>query len=317
MDKRELLKATIRGERTDRIPCGFWHHFSDDKSTGEASILAHLDFFNAIDADILKVMNEHRYHIPISITNPSDWMRLQAQNFSDTPYEAYLDEVKEIKKRLPNDVPIIATVHGVLVSAYHATETPGNFSNPENMVSQHLRKEPESVARGLQSITDTLIGFCKRLAEAGVDGIYYAALGGESYRFTPALFESYVKPFDKQVIDAINELGLISILHICKDKVMLPLYEGIDADIVNWAIHECQYGLREGRNFFPAATLLGGFDDRSGVLVDGSTTQIENEIDSIIQMAGRNRLIIGADCTLPFDVTAWRLCVAKNYAHLH
>lgn len=317
MDKRELLEATLHGERTDRIPCGFWHHFSEDKNTGEASTQAHLDFFNAIDADILKVMNEHMYHIPISINNPGDWMNLQVQNFSDTPYEAYIDEVKEIKRRLPNDVPIFATIHGVLVSAYHATELPGNFSNSENMVSRHLRKDPDSVAKGLQTITSTLIGLCERLAKAGVDGIYYAALGSESYRFTPELFASYVRPFDKEVIDAINELGLISILHICKDNVMLPLYKGIDADIVNWAIHECQYGLKEGRNLFPVATLLGGFDDRSGVLVDGSLTQIESEIDMIIQTAGRNRLIIGADCTLPVDVAAWRLRAAKNYAHLY
>jgi uroporphyrinogen decarboxylase len=317
MDKLEVLEATLHGEKTDRIPCGFWHHFSQEKSIGEASIQAHLDFFNAIDADILKIMNEHMYHVPTSISKPSDWAKLQVQNLFETPYEAYIKEIKEIKKRLPNDVPVVATIHGVLVSAYHATELPGHFSNPQNMVSRHLREDPELVAKGLQSIADTLILLCEQLANVGVDGIYYAALGGEEYRFTPEFFTSYVKPFDKLVIDAINSLDVMSILHICKDKVMLPLYEGLDANVVNWAIHDCQYGLSEGRKLFPKATLLGGFDDRAGVLVDGSRTQIENEIDTIIQTAGRNRLIIGADCTLPPDVAIWRLRAAKNHAHLN
>lgn len=317
MDKLELLKATLRGERTDRIPCGFWHHFSQEDGYGETSIKAHIDFYHAIDADMLKIMNEHLYRIPTNITKPGDWSKLQAEKFSDTPYAAYIEEVKEIKRRMPNDVPLLATIHGVLVSAYHATQAPGNFSNPDNMVSRHLREDPESVARGLQSIADTLIVLCEKLAEAGVDGIYYAALGGEEYRFTPELFTSYVKPFDKLVIDAINSLGVLSFLHICKDKVMLPLYGGIDADVVNWAVHECQYGLREGRSIFPNATLLGGFDDRSGVLVDGSIAQIEEEMNAIIETAGRNRLIIGADCTLPNDVAIWRLCAARNYAHLN
>ena len=104
-------------------------------------------------------------------------------------------------------------------SYYDATETPGNFSNPNNLVSRHLKADPECVAVGLQTIADTLIGVCEELKKCGVDGIYYAALGGESYRFTPQLLSSYIVPFDQQVIQAINDLNLISILHICKDQV--------------------------------------------------------------------------------------------------
>ncbi|NCC65608.1 MAG: hypothetical protein EOM15_13240, partial [Spirochaetia bacterium] len=217
---------------------------------------------------------------------------------------------------LAPDVPLFATVHGVLVSAYHATQIPGFFSDPNNMVSRHLREDPGSVAVGLGRVADTLIELCAQLKEIGVDGIYYAALGGESYRFTPQLFSSYVKVFDKQVVDAIKALDLISVLHICKDQVMLDQYQGIEADIVNWAVHECSYPLVAGRSLFPKATLLGGFDDRSGVLIDGSITQIEQKVDDIVSSAGRSRLIIGADCTLSEDVAHWRLCAALNRAHV-
>nr|WP_319776107.1 uroporphyrinogen decarboxylase family protein [uncultured Sphaerochaeta sp.] len=315
-DKRELLEATVQGESTGRIGCGFWHHFSPHKNKGIASVQAHIEFFNAIDADILKVMNEYMYHIDKNIDSPNDWKKLEAIPFSRTPYLAYIEEIKEIKKKLPSDVPVFATVHGVLVSAYHATELPGYFSNPENMVSRHLREDPESVIIGLQSITDTLIEFCRHLAKIGVDGIYYAALGGEAYRFTTDIFSNFVKPFDEQVINAINSLGCLSVLHICKDQVMLPLYQDIKADVVNWAIHESEYDLREGRKLFPDATLLGGFDDRSGVLVSGTISQIERELDEIVANAGRKKLLIGADCTLPEDIALWRLCAAKNYAQI-
>jgi uroporphyrinogen decarboxylase len=316
MDKRELLVATLNGENTERIPCGFWHHFSEENSVGTSSVQAHLDFFRAIDADILKVMNEHLYVIDQKIDKPEDWKKLTPQAFVNSPYPAYIEEFKAIKKALPAEVPIFATVHGVLVSAYHATQLPGHFSDPNNLVSRHLRQDPESVANGLQSIADTLITFCNHLVDAGVDGIYYAALGGESYRFTPEIFNSYVKPFDEQIIKAINDLGTLSILHICKDQVMLPLYQGISASIVNWATHECSYDLRQGRRLFPNSTLLGGFDDRSGVLVDGTISEIGEEVEAIVALAGREHLIFGADCTLPNDVDLWRLRAVRKHAAL-
>lgn len=316
MDKREHLAATLAGEKTDRLSCGFWHHFPKQQMVGNASVQAHLDFFNAVDADMLKVMNEYPYVIGKPISEPQDWKSVKPQSFSETQYHAYLEEFKAIKKALPSEVPLFATVHGVLVSAYHATQKPGFFSDPNNLVSRHLRENPEAVAQGLQAITDTLIGLCEQLVAAGADGIYYAALGGESYRFTAEIFETYVKEFDKQVIEAVNGLGAHSILHICKDKVRIPLYRDIPASIVNWAVHECEYDLEQGREIFPEATLLGGFDDRSGVLVEGTVTEIEQALDGIVHAAGRRRLIIGADCTLPEDVALWRLQAARNRAVL-
>jgi uroporphyrinogen decarboxylase len=316
MDKKELLLATLQGEKTDRLPCGFWYHFDESHKYGQAAIDAHIDLFEKIDADILKVMNEYTYKISNEIKNPKDWRAVRSTSFLDSPYTGYLEEFKALKKALPSDVPLFATVHGVLVSAYHATEKPGNFSDPNNMVSRHLKQDPESVAVGLQAITGTLISLCEQLVEAGADGIYYAALGGEAYRFERSLFESYVKPFDKQVIEAINSLGSKSIMHICKDQIVLPMYEGIPADIINWDVHDCPYSLSAGRALFPGKTLLGGFDDRTGELVDGTTEAIENELKHIVEEAGRDRLIIGTDCTLPTDIEVWRLNAAKKQAAL-
>lgn len=314
MDKKELLQATLQGQEVSRVLSGFWHHFEDGNLHGDRAVQAHIDFFQAADPDMIKVMNEYSFQLGREVTDITDWKKLKAVSFDQTPYANYIDEIKAIKKQLPSSVPVIATLHGVLVSGYHATEQPGFFSNPNNMISRHLREDPEAVSNGLEIISDTLIELCSELAAIGVDAIYYAALGGESYRFAPALFESYVRPYDEKVIDAINDLGLISMLHICKDQVMLPLYKGIKADVVNWAIHECQYGLKEGRELFgDTITLLGGFDDRSGVFVDGSKEAIEREVESIIATAGKKRFIIGADCTLPNDVELWRVKTAIEH----
>lgn len=314
MDKRELLRATLQGEKTERIPCGFWHHFSEVNKYGSASVKAHLDFYQKTDSDMLKIMNEHMYVLDRKVTSIEDWKLVRQQKFEDTPYVDFMDECKMIKKEMPSDVPLLATLHGVLVSAYHATEKPGGFVNPNNKITTDLKKDPHSVGKGLQTIADTLVVLVEKLASIGIDGIYYAALGGEDYRFTQEFFEKYVKPFDAYVIDAIRSSGMLSFMHICKDKVMLPAYQGINADVFNWAVNDCKYSLSDGRMIFPGKTLLGGFDDRSGVLVDGSKMEIIKEGDAIIQEIGREKFIFGADCTLPETVETWRINTVHDLA---
>ena len=314
MDRRELLHAVLRGEKTDRIPCGFWNHFSPEYRTGKAAVQAHLDYYENVQPDMLKVMNEHTYRIEKPISSVSDWVGLSPLPFARTGYEEHIEEFRVIRKELPKDLPLFATIHGVLVSAYHATEAPGYFSNPDNLVSRHLREDPETVSKALQSVVVTLSELCRRLIEVGADGIYYAALGGEAHRFERTLFERYVKPLDAAVVDNVRDMGAISIMHICKENVVLPMYQGINADVFNWAIHDCKYKLADGRKIFPGRTLLGGYDDRSGVMVDGTPEEIEKRAAEIVAEAGRERLILGSDCTLPEDVDIRRIKAVMHAA---
>lgn len=307
MNKKELLQATLQGEKTDRVPCGFWHHFNEKDHFGAASVQAHLDFYKRTDVDMLKVMNEHMFRPDREVTTIEDWTKIRQQTFEDTPYVNYIDECVMLKKAMPSDVPLLATVHGVLVSAFHTTEKPGGFSNPNNNITRDLKEDPITTGKGLQVIADTLVSLVEKLAEIGIDGVYYAALGGEEERFEQQFFEKYVKPFDAYVIDAIRAKGLISVMHICKERVMLPAYKGIDADVFNWAVNACDYSLADGREIFPGKTLLGGYDDRSGILVEGTKEEIIAEGDAIIKSAGRDKFIFGADCTLPETIETWRI----------
>lgn len=315
MDRRERLWATINGEKTDRIITGFWYHFPAEAKFGENAVKAHINYYEATNPDMLKVMNEHMFYIPEEVKDPEDWTKIKQLPFEKTNYPGLIDEFKEIKRSLPSDVPLFVTIHGVLVSAYHATSQPGFFSNPNNMVSQHLRMEPENTIKGLDVVADTLIDLVHQLKKAGCEGIYYAALGDEEYRFDDETFNKYVKPYDYKVLNAIKDEKMISVLHICKDKIVLPRYADTQADIINWGVHDCKYKLSDGRKLFPNKTILGGFDDRTGVLCDGTKEDIEAKARSIVEEAGRERLIVGADCTLPDNVEMWRINVAQDFIH--
>ncbi len=314
MDRRELLHAVLRGERVDRVLCGFWNHFPPEYRTGTAAVRAHVDYYRKVKPDMLKVMNEHFYRIETSIAEVSHWQNLRPLPFARTGYEQYIEEFRMVRAELPKDLPLFATVHGVLVSAYHATEEPGYFANPDNLVSRHLREDPETVATALESVVQTLSELISRLIEVGADGIYYAALGGEAHRFERSLFEQFIKPLDAQIINHIRDLGAISILHICKENTVIPMYDGINADIINWAVHDNHHPLAAGRRLFPGKTLLGGYHGRSGVLVHGSLDEIARRAVAIVDEVGRERLILGADCTLPEDIEPARIRAAMEAA---
>lgn len=312
MDKKERMTAAISGESVDQIPCGFWHHFDSSYAYGKASVQAHIRFCSETDADVLKVMNEHMYRLGKPIQCSDDWQNVEPVPFEKTDYPAYLEEFKAIRDSVSSDIPLWVTIHGALVSAYHATDKPGNFSNPNNLVSCHLRENPEAVKHALMSIAETLSDLCEKLIDAGADGVYYAALGGEEYRFSQDLLEQVVIPADQYVIKRVKEKGAHAIMHICKDRVRLPAYRKVDADVFNWAVHDSNYSLTEGRKLFPGKALLGGFDDRSGVLVTGTQEQIEAETVKILEEAGTSGFILGADCTLPNDVALWRVNAVKD-----
>ena len=166
---------------------------------------------------------------------------------------------------------------------------------PDNTVTRHLKEDPAPVAAGLEAVAQTLDDLCAECVAAGADGIYYAALGGEEYRFDEALFVRYVKPLERMILENAHRRGLV-FLHICKDRVRLPMYQGCTADVVNWATNECRYTLADGARLFPESVILGGFDNRGGALLSASPEELERQMRQMRESVGNGRFIVGADC---------------------
>ena len=70
------------------------------------------------------------------------------------------------------------------------------------------------------------------------------------------------------------------------------------ADVVNWGVYEAPMTLADGKKQFPGKTILGGLENRSGVLVDGDEYDVRREVIKVVENFGREGFILGADCTL-------------------
>lgn len=191
----------------------------------------------------------------------------------------------------------MATIHGVFASAFHATHSPEERFARGNPVVDGLRTHPQAVLGALDAIADTLASLAQACLDAGAHGIYYAALGAEEYRFSVQEFEEWIKPFDLRVLQHVHAQGEMNVLHVCKDRVRLPLYVDYPAHAVNWAVSEQNPSLIEGRALFNRP-ILGGIDYR-GAIVGGPREQIAEEVRAVIDEFGETGLLLGADCTLP------------------
>ena len=68
---------------------------------------------------------------------------------------------------------------------------------------------------------------------------------------------------------------------------------------------------------FGGRTVLGGFENgKDGLFYTGSQAAIQDETKRLIAEAGKEALIIGADCTIPSDIEAERIQWVRQAASL-
>lgn len=316
MNKKERVIAAIRGDEVDRVPVGFSLHFPADQVSGEAGVKAHLDFFKSTDTDILKIMNENLVPYMGEIHIPEDWNKIKNISMEDDFMVAQLDMVKRILDKCDRTAFTLGTIHGIVASAIHPIEARYGYRPVRELFCTHLRENKVPVLDAFKRITEGMCKLAQSYMEIGLDGVYYAALGGEKNYFTDEEFEQYIAPLDKMILQSVKQSKGYSFLHICKENLNIERYESYSelADVVNWGVYETNTSLEEGRRLFDGVTVMGGLANRSGVLVDGTKEELAQAVKKIISDYGTHKFILGADCTLPTEIPYDRILAAVNAA---
>lgn len=309
MRKKERVIAAIEGRETDHTATGFSLHFPREISFGEEAVKAHLDFFRKTDTDIFKIMNENLVPDAGEIKVPEDWDRIPSFSMKDGFMEAQLRLVEAVVQHADPDGFKLGTIHGICASGIHPIEARYGYEGVRKLLCSHIRENKKPVLEAFKRIADGMCLLAERYIELGVDGIYYAALGGEKHYFTDEEFAECIEPFDKQILNTIKEAGGYTFLHMCKEGLEMKRYEsyGELADVVNWGVYETGVSLEEGRHAFSHCAVMGGLANRSGVMVDGTDEELIEEVRRIITEFGKKGFILGADCTLPTEIPYERI----------
>lgn len=126
--------------------------------------------------------------------------------------------------------------------------------------------------------------------------------GGEmKYYDIPGFFDSFVKPFDLDVMNACADGTKMNILHICDWEGTyddLTRYADYPGQIVNTPINlnGTPFTMKDGEKLFNRP-VLGGLE-RTGAINKVSPADVEVLVKQALEEGPEGRLMIGAECTV-------------------
>jgi uroporphyrinogen decarboxylase len=317
---RERIQACIHGEQTDRTPIALWRHFPEEDQAPETLAAATLKFQETYDFDIVKVTpassfmvkdwgvqdewknnpEGSREYTKRVIQNPKDWEKLKPLDPSSPHLAAQLKCLQLVRNGIGTDTPVIQTIFNPMSQAKNLA---GN-----DLLLEHIKKHPEAVMKGLETITKTTTKFIEAVRDTGADGIFYAIQHAQGSMLELDEYKQVALRFDQETLKPAEEFWC-NLLHLHGKDVYFSLLRLLNFQIVNWHDRETYPSLAEAQSLFRGA-LCGGI--RQETLYAGSPAQVREEAANAIQQTKGKRFILGTGCVVYYQSANENILAAKE-----
>lgn len=304
--KRNRLEAAIAGEPVDRPPVALWRHWPGDDQDAAALAAAHLKWQADYDWDVVKIGPASSYsvvdwgvedrweghiegtrrttHYPI--TSPADWETLRPLDPTRGMLATQIKALRLVGEGLRDGTPFLATVFSPLSMAKHLA---GN-----EVVLTHLRRYPDALRRGLETLTESILRFIDAARATGIAGIYYAVQHAAYPLLSRAEFDDFGRPYDLRVLESAANLWC-NMVHLHGSRVMFDRVADYPMAFLNWHDRDTGISLAEGLKMTPAAA-SGGVSQWTIHREDPEQTMVE-AADAREQTNDR-RLLLGTGCVI-------------------
>lgn len=320
MSKRQLVLDAINNKPVERVPVGFWFHFSKEEASENAledqtaflrNVDGHNKFFHDFHPDFVKLMSDGFFRYPSSIlhnvTEPADLLDMKPLG----PDHPWINKQVELVKTLTDSFGSeVFTFYNIFAPA-----TLFRFAFGENrnkVLADYILEDKSAVKYALDVIAEDLATLAERvITEGKADGIYLSVQNVQDSRISLEQYKEVIAPGELHVLSAANRVSDNNILHICGyegSRNNLDFYVSYQAKIINWAVNIENVSLEDGKKLFGGRAVIGGFDNRrTGVLYSGSKEEVEAHTEKLILKSGKTGILLGADCTVPYDINLERL----------
>lgn len=314
--KKELVLKVFHNEETERIPVLFTHHYlaEDELNDGmnrpellQKNLDGAREFKELFDPDIVKIMTDGFFFLPYDyseIRTAADLKKIKPLDENNIWFEKSMELVKSYREIYGDDVLIFFNIFAPLtqlrdgVKRYLAV---GNINR--DPVLEFLTEDASAVAGALDVIADDISKFIPKVIGKGLSDGIYLSVTNPNRRIPANIYSSFISPSEKKILAAAKALSPDHILHICGyegNKNIISVYKDYDVNVINWAVHAEQFGLKEGKELFGGRAVIGGFDNtKNSVLYKGSRQEIEAYVEKLISEVGKTGVVVGADCTVP------------------
>jgi uroporphyrinogen decarboxylase len=304
--KRQRLEKTIAGEAVDRVPVSLWRHWPGDDQRPADFVEATADFQRRYDWDFVKITPASSYCITDygvqdqwvgslegtreynrrAVSRTLDWTNLRVLDPSKGTLSKQLEALKLFKDALGDDTPYIMTIFSPLAQAK-------NISGKDLLI-KHMRTAPDRLKTGLTTITESTLRFIDAIRRSGISGIFYAVQHASYTIMTEEEYRTFGRPYDLQILEALNPDWWFNMLHVHGDAPMLDLFSDYPVQAVNWHDRESEPDLAAGKLKLNGV-VCGGLG-RWNPLHNGTPAEVRSQARDAIDQTNGRRLILSTGC---------------------
>jgi uroporphyrinogen decarboxylase len=321
MNHYQRLEATIAKEAVDRPAIALWRHFPVDDQSPVNLADATISFQRDYDFDLVKVTPASSFSVRDwgaqdewrgasegtrdytrrVIQKPEDWGALTVLDPQSGSLGAQLECLKMIVEEIGEDVPVIQTIFSPLAQAKNLVGA--------DKLSVHLRRYPQQLNAGLETITKSIQQFVEAIRGTGAAGIFYAVQHAQYGLLAEDEYEEFGRNFDMQALQPAVDFQF-NMLHLHGEQVMFDRFTDYPVAIINWHDRESPPTLAEASEKFSGA-LCGGLR-RQETMVLGSPEGVKEEVQDATQQTGGRGLILGTGCVMPTIVPRGNIIAARR-----
>jgi uroporphyrinogen decarboxylase len=290
MDKIERVRATLAGQPVDRAPFTVWYHFGNQHAPAQRAASAHLEFFEAYDFDLLKVMNDYDYPMPDGIdtvATPRDLAALQPFEPRDTPLGTQLAAVEIIARALRGRALFVDTVF----NAWNTLKR----NVVKNAIGDLMAGHAAALAAALRVVNANLIRYAQASLERGAAGIFLSVPASEE-SLTREQYERFMRPFDLEFLEAIRGRGECHVLHAHGERLFFDRLLDYPVHALSWSDLHGGPTIAEARQRTPL-TLMTGLDHVG--FAEMSASAVAAQVRAARAQGGSTRFFLAPGCSLP------------------
>lgn len=291
ISKAQRVKEVLHGEKADRPPFTYWHHFRLEKFPGEKHAETTLAFYRKFDVDLLKVMSDFPYPVPQGldkITEEADWQRLEVLK---NPFPEQIKALNIIHKELKGEALFVETIF--------QSWTVARKLSSRAALAKLKDENPDLLKRMLRTISQSQANHVRQALDAGAAGIFLAVEAANDDIMDAEEYQKLVRESDLIVLDAAQNGGHLNILHMHGNKIHFDLLVSYPVQIINYSVHGTGIDLNVAKTKF-SGTIMGGLDENRIAKVPRD--ELKSQIEAAARVMQNRRFILSPGCSVPDDI---------------
>ena len=334
--KKQRVEAVLNGELADRPPITCYHHFPALEHGGAKQMAdTFISFQKKFDWDFVKMNPRAVYYyeawgntydyehyndvVPTRTSNVihdyKDLEKVTEMTGEEPIWAEQYETARLTVQGVGPDTPVFAgsfTPIGILLNlcGYRSIgryrESPREESNLIKLCLEH----PAEVHKALKNIAHTMAKYNQHLKEAGVTGIFYAALGmARTGYFTLPEWEEFCKPYDLIAMEPIRDLP--NIVHTCGIYGNPERFVDYPCKVIHWAASAPGTPPMPGSfQWLQGKIAMGGCDERP--FGQGKETVIDMMCRATLSAMRDTPFFMAPECSVSPKVLDSELQVFRN-----